>query len=189
MKMKFKTLLALALFTASAAQVTTVVPIAPIAQVAHAETVVRTLSRNIAVKPTITAGAYSANDAVGGMMTFANAVASLKTGVIATVKVIDEAEQSANLKLICFQASFTATADNAALNISDADAANIVAVVDIPAANYVDIGGSSVAVVPNVGQLFTIVSGNSLYCQLQTLGTPTYAATDDITVVIGVLQD
>lgn len=156
---------------------------------AFSDTTVRTLSKNVTIVPTITAGAYSAGDAVGGKMTFPSATASRKTAVLSTVVIVDEADQGAALDLVCFNQSFTATSDNVALAISDADAQNLIAWVSIGASDYVDVGGAKVAVIANIGQLVTTSGGRDIHCQMKTTGTPTYAATDDLRVTLGFLQD
>lgn len=155
----------------------------------NAETTVRTLSRSITVTPVVTAGAYSAADAVGGKMEFADATSSFNTAVLSTVVVVDDADQGVALDIVCFNQSFTATADNAALAISDADAGNVVAWVSVATSDYVDLGASKVAVIGNINQLITTHGSTNLYCQMMTSGTPTYAAVDDLHVTLGFLQD
>lgn len=149
----------------------------------------RTLSKTVAVSPTITAGAYSANDAVGGLMTFSNATNSKLTGVIQTVVITDQADQGAALDLVCFNQSVTVASDNDAFSISDDDSKEAVAWISVTASDYIDVGGAKVAVIGGIGQLVTTYNGTALYCQLRTTGTPTYAATDDLQVAINVLQD
>jgi len=163
------------------------VKLAPI--IALMETTVHAITKSVALTPAITAGAYSADDALGGLLDFADIMDALRTGVAFSLLIIDEAKQSANLKLILFDQTFTATADNAALNISDADALNIVAIIDIPAASYVDVGGSTVAVVNNIGAAIKASGSSSIFGQLQTKDAPTYLAVDDITAKLTVLAD
>lgn len=143
----------------------------------------------ISQTPTVTAGAYSADDAVGGKLTFTGCP---EDGLIHNAVLIDNSEQAVELDLVLFSEDFTAVADNAAFTVSDADAANIVTIINIPAANYKDIGGQKVAVVENKSIPFKLTEDTStkyarLYGQLITRGTPTYVATTDITVKIGVL--
>ena len=59
-------------------------------------------------KPTITAGAYSANDAVGGLLTFANVGrTSVSNGgsILTNAIIIDDAGQDAELELWAWEAS------------------------------------------------------------------------------------
>jgi hypothetical protein len=141
--------------------------------------------------PTITAGAYSALDAVGGVMTFAVATASGRGFRIVNATILDEADQAALLHLWLFKVTPTSpAADNDAFAISDANilTAIPIGVIDFLAANYRDANTSMVGMgtcrglAPNI-QAATSGSVN-IFGQLQTgtAATPTYAATDDLTV-------
>lgn len=148
----------------------------------------QTNGTSISLTPTVTAGAYVANDAVGGLLTFTNAARlTAGGGVIKDVLLLDDAGQDASLELWLFNATFTAMSDNAAWNPSQADLRKLVAIISIPAGSYFDAGTESAARV-EVSQRYD-VAATSLFGQLVTRGTPTYAATDDVTVIIGLLQD
>lgn len=139
--------------------------------------------------PTITAGAYSAKDAVGGLLTFANAVrATPLSGVLHAVTVIDDAAQAAELVLVLFNQTFTATADNAAFDPSDADLENCIGKIKIMATDYNAFADNAVAQVRSIGLPIKLV-GTSLFGQLMCTGTPTYAATGDLTIKVHILRD
>ena len=142
--------------------------------------------------PTVTAaGAYTAGDAVGGLLTFANAGdASYSSGVIDAVIVIDKDSEDVALELHLFNVTFTATADNAAFDPSDADLANYIGYIEIGTGDYTAFNDNSVACVKNQNLQFNLVdAGTSLFGQLVTRGTPTYTATTDITVKVVIQQD
>ena len=142
----------------------------------------------IAQTPTVTAGAYAANDAVGGLLTFANAVRnSGGGGVVKDMIILDDAGQDAALELWLFSETFTAIADNAAFDISQADLRNLVAIVSTADGAYYASGTESAARV-EASQRYDL-AGTSLFGQLVTRGTPTYTATDDISVILGLLVD
>jgi len=134
--------------------------------------------------PTVTAGAYSANDAVGGLLTFAGAGPG---GVIKDVVFVDDAGQDTTLELWLFSATFTAIADNAAWAPAEASLHNLVAIISTTNGAWCAAGTPSANVV-EVSQRYDC-PGGSLYGQLVTRGTPTFAATDDVTVAIGLLKD
>lgn len=91
---------------------------------------VETSGATIAQTPTVTAGAYSAGDAVGGLLTFANAArASGGGGVVKGVVIVDDAGQDAELELWLFDRTFTAMVDNAAWAPSEANLENLLAVI------------------------------------------------------------
>ena len=144
---------------------------------------------SISQTPTVSAAAiYAANDAVGGLLTFANA--ALVTGgggVIKDVLILDDAGQDAVLELWLFNATFTAMADNAAWAPSEADLRKLVGVVSTVDGSWFPAGTPSVARV-EASQRYDC-TGTSLFGQLVTRGAPTYAATDDVSCIIGLLQD
>lgn len=141
----------------------------------------------IAVTPTITAGAYSAKDAVGGLLTLTNAVrVAGGIGVIEKIMVKDLAMVNAELRLVLFDRTFTAMADDAPWDPSDADLANCLGFIRIGAGDYESFTDNSVATVVS-GQLpfqFKLVAttGTSLFGQLYCIGTPTYISVADLTI-------
>lgn len=79
---------------------------------------------SVAVAPTVTAGAYSANDIVGGLLNFANcARANDETLIITSVVVALKAAVTSTLTLVLFSSDPTATTqtDNAAYSLNAAD--------------------------------------------------------------------
>lgn len=144
--------------------------------------------KSISQTPVVTAGAYSANDVVGGLLTFEGASRDHdEGGVIKDVIILDDAGQDAALELWLFKETFTAIADNAAWAPSEADLRNLVAVISTSDGTWYAAGTPSVSRI-EVSQRYDL-TGTSLFGQLVTRGTPTYAATDDVTVIIGLLQD
>ncbi len=140
--------------------------------------------------PTITAGAYSAGDAVGGLLTFANmARASGGTIMVHTVIITDLADVKAALTLVLFDRTFTATSDNAAFDPSDADLLNIVGIVPFTASDYGDFNDNAAAVRGSLGIVATL-NGTSLFGQLYLPAgsAPTYASTSDLTVKVSAVQ-
>ena len=139
--------------------------------------------------PTITAGAYSALDAVGGKLEFVNARTPFdNSGHIVQAHISDKGKQNALLYLVLFSQDFTATADNAAFAVSDADLLNVVGVLEFAVASYSSFNANSFCAIGFLGAAveipFALVEGGtSLFGQLFVkTSTPTYAAVDDITV-------
>jgi len=148
------------------------------------------VSTSIALTPTVTAGAYSAGDAVGGLLTFANAArVSGYGGVIKNVLIVDDAGQDAELELWLFDRTFTAIADNGAWAPSEADLENLIVVVSTEDSGQGWLAaGTPSACDIEVARAYKL-TGTSLFGQLVTRGTPTFAATDDVTVTVTLLQD
>lgn len=134
--------------------------------------------------PTITAGAYSAEDAVGGLLTFAAAVRTTgKHGKLNTVVLKDKAFVKNVLELWLFDSDPTVAADNAAFTFTDGNIAKCVGIVPIAAANYYIAADNQIAIVQLTNFQFNCAA-TSLYGQLKCTGTPTYAGTTDLTVTL-----
>jgi len=142
----------------------------------------------IAQTPTIDTDAYTANDNVGGLLEFANAArVSGGGGLLNKVVIIDDAKQDAELELWLFDRTFTQGADDAAWSPSEADLENLVDVVSTADGTYYDTASQGVCVI-ELARRYDL-NGTSLFGRLVTRGTPTYAATDDLTVKVGLIQD
>ncbi len=138
--------------------------------------------------PTITAGAYIAGDNVGGLLTFADAARLAGAGgVIKDMLIIDDAGVSVELELWLFDQIFTAIADNAAWAPTEADLENLITVITTADIDYFAAGNHAVVPV-EVARRYDCI-GVDLFGQLVTRETPTYDATDDLTVKILLLQD
>jgi len=105
------------------------------------------MNTGITVIPTISAAvAYASGDAVGGKMEFANvrtpysSVGRIRRGVIK-----DKAKQNALLYLILFNKDFTATADNAAFTVTDADLLHCLGALEFSVADYISFVDNSAA--------------------------------------------
>ena len=143
---------------------------------------------SISQTPTVTVGAYSAGDVVGGLLTFALAARLPGYGVIVKdVIILDDAGQDAELELWLFNATFTAIADNGAWDPSQADLRKLVGIISTSDGAWFAAGMESAARV-EASQYCKLV-GTSLFGQLVTRGTPTFAAVDDVTVILSLLQD
>ena len=147
------------------------------------------MSYKVLETPVITAGAYSAGDAVGGKMEFKNVCTPYdNSGTIVQAHIKDKDQQNALLYLVLFDQDFTATADNAAFTVSDADLENIISVLQFSVANYVSFADNSVGLLDIVNyelsRPFVLrQGGTSLFGQLFVkTSTPTYVSTSDLTV-------
>jgi hypothetical protein len=143
----------------------------------------------IAFTPTIDTSAYAAGDAVGGLLTFSNAARFSGGGVrLKKVLLVDKDQEMAPYDLVLFKVTFTATADQAAFDPSDADLANIAAVVRIEPGSYANFTDNAVGASRDL-DIPILLDGTSLFGQLVTRGTPTYSASSDLTVILSILQE
>lgn len=114
--------------------------------------------------------AYADND----VMVIPQAVEGYFVGELATVVVLDEADQAQDIDLVFFNASAALGTINGAVNITDADARKVIGTVSIVAADYCDLVNNQIATKRGIGlPLMT----QSLYIgAICRSGTPTYAA-------------
>lgn len=151
------------------------------------------MQKRIAVTPTIQySGAYTSGDQIGGLMEFANAARySGGSGIVQSIIVIDNTQaQRAAIDLLFFDRSITVPGDDAAINISDSDMQYCLGIVSIGPYNTAWPGTplNSVSTLINVGLPF-VLNGTSLYVVAVNRGAPTYVAANDLTFILGILQD
>lgn len=149
--------------------------------------------RRVCVTPTITAGAYSAYDSVGGLMEFPNVLRStLNSGVLTSAKIVDLSSQIVGYELAIFSQnpSSTTFTDNAAIDIDDADISKLLGPVSFSTSDRFAFADNSVS--SKTAQYMPVRftgAPRTIYGALRSTGTPTYAGTSDITVCITVEGD
>lgn len=124
-------------------------------------------------------------------MTFSDLIRSQDGyAVLSSLFLLDKAKQSAALELFLFRASPTiASADNAALDITDAEMEKCIGVIAIPAANYfTSAAGSSICVVQNINLNINALNGKDIFALLVSKATPTYGAANALSLSLSVSQ-
>lgn len=146
------------------------------------------------VRPTILAvslTAYSISDVVGGLLTFevANAAGS---GVINWLRLVDDAAQSEPCVLYLFNDVPTIIADNAAFAVAVSDLKQCFAKVPVAVGDYVTISDgefdNNFAIKTDLGISFVAGTGR-IYGYLVTGGAPSYLATTDLDLTLGIWMD
>lgn len=138
-----------------------------------------------------TSPAYTAGDAVGGKRTITGALrTSGGTGILESVQILDRANQKAAMELFIFDSDPSAATitDNSAFVFSTDDL-KVLAHVTIAATDYVTINSKAIATIKGLGIALKGNATSTLYAALVTTGTPTYAATTDVQLIYGILQD
>lgn len=147
----------------------------------------------VAVTPTITAGAYSALDQVGAVMTFTGAgITTGRGGRVTGATITDRGKVKANLQLWLFQVAPTTVADNAPFDITDAilESSQFIGCIDFLTANYRDSVSNSACPGALVGapaegfRFSTSGTSGALYGALVCTATPTYTSTTDLVVAL-----
>lgn len=142
----------------------------------------------VSVTPVISAAsAYTAGDAVGGLMTFEfEQLRGAEAIVIEQVRIIDQAKQGADLDLLLFRSTPSGTfTDNAATDPADADMEKMIGFVQITTDSLLN--DNSASFLRNLGLYVPVSARRStqkVYGALVARGTPTYAAVDDLRVEI-----
>jgi hypothetical protein len=146
----------------------------------------------VQVTPAVTAGSIYANGkGVGGIQTVGLLRLSNGAVILESITVFDKANQQAPLTIYFFSASPGGTcSDHNTFAPNNADGLKFLGAVSVPASAYVAFGsGKCVATVNAIALVLQGAASNvNVYAVAVTSGTPTYAATDDVTFAYGVLQ-
>lgn len=133
----------------------------------------------IRTNPTVTVGAYSANQVVGGIQTLTNAIRTASAyGVLQSVTVVDASGQKPQLSLFFFSSNPAGGtyADHVAITLNAADIPFLLGKVDLATAAYDSIGAGGIVTASPVGLLLQGDASGNVYVVATTTGTPTLTA-------------
>lgn len=136
--------------------------------------------------PTVGTAAYVAKDAVGGLLTFANAArASGGSIVVDAVCVVDKSQSMGSMELVLFNVTLTAPTDSSVFDPTDTEILTCVGVV--PITIWSDFNDNSVATRSGLG-LTAVLAGTSLFGVL--VARSGFSLTNgDIQVMVTVTQN
>jgi len=138
--------------------------------------------------PTITAGAYSASDVIGGRGEIDVRHINSKGAVVRVIICDDDNEKAAGT-LYFFHTAPASFADNAAFALTFADMQKLAGTVAVAASNYVTVNGNAVADIPLDNAVDFDCSGTGyLYVYFVPSGTPTYTTTADLAFLFTVYE-
>lgn len=99
------------------------------------------------------------------------------TGVLSGFSLHDEDDQGIELDVVLLSANVSLGTENAAVSISDANAREILGIINVASTDWKDLGGVRVVTKLNVNQPIKPVTGaDDIYVALITRGTPTHTA-------------
>ena len=155
-------------------------------------TAIYSRSVNVKLNPTVTASsAYTAGYVVGGLLSFTSAFGAANSGLLESIVISLKSVQTCGFKLYLFtdNPSGSTTTDKAALSVAAADITKQAGVYTL-ASTIADSGGgtSTVYNLDAIGKVIVSAS-TTLYAVLVTTATPTFAATSDVFVTVGIIQD
>jgi hypothetical protein len=157
----------------------------------QASTLPTTRSTAVTLQPTVTAAAYSANNCVGGLLTFTNAFGAAQSGVLESVTLsLKTGSVTAGFKLYLFNAnpSNTTWTDKASPSINAADVGKLIGPPLSLTAYDNGLGTHTLYGIDGIGRQLSSAN-TSLYGVLVTTGTPTFASTSDVYITVQILQD
>jgi hypothetical protein len=154
----------------------------------------------VRVAQTVTASsAYASGNAVGGLMTLANAArvsgsagAPGTSGLIQNVVVNSQSAQTAQVDVFFFSSNPTGTTctDKTAFSLASTDFDKVLGVATIPATTGWYSGGTaSVGQAPNLAMFYALSSSTSLYACAVVRGTPTFSATSNISIAASLARN
>lgn len=139
----------------------------------------------IVVAPAPDTNIYASGDLIGAKLTLIPAVSGGLAGVIRAVSLVDQAKQNAAIDILFFDddPSGTTFTNNAAIDIADADMTKLVGFAQIPATSgYAAFNDNNLGQAQNLFIPFVLDDGKALYAALVSRGTPTFAATTDLSL-------
>jgi len=139
---------------------------------------VGTLLKITSVTPTLDTSAYADGDTLFDDTAISACLRTDDgTGTITSVTLIDKDDQKQGVDLFFFDANLTTFGTaNAAPSISDSDAGNFLGWVRIAAADYIDVGGVSIAQIPCSIPVKGVSGTDDIYVAGMSRGTGTYTA-------------
>lgn len=130
--------------------------------------------------------AYAAGDVLFDFQEVADAARESGGAVlIQSITVVDADDQKAEMDIFVASAAVSLGTENAAPDISDANAATVQKLCTVLASDYEDLGGVAVATMNNLGLVVGAV-GTSIYIGGITQGTPTHTAAG-LKLIIGLI--
>lgn len=135
----------------------------------------------VTVTPTLDTNAYASGDLLFDSTEVAGAVrANGGHCVLHSATILDKADQGVAFTVVIANAATDFGTLNSAPDPDDTEAATVIGKFSVSTADYIDLGASKFATVPNIGiGLKAGASTTSVYIAgINGTGTPTYAASD-----------
>lgn len=147
-------------------------------------------SAEVCVTPTVTASlAYTSGNVVGGLITFANLLRTVQTGVLQSIRLTVLGTQTAEFDVTFFSSNPQATTwtDRTAPAIAAGDKPFAQPVIKLTN-NFSGLGTHTVYGADNISRSIKMAS-TSGYAVITVVGTPTFASTSDVQLCAAAIQD
>jgi hypothetical protein len=151
-------------------------------------TLVRTDDVVLSVTLSLSTDQYADGDVLAATQAVANAFVNNRPAILQSIRLLDADDQAGALDLVFLSANVAIGTENSAVSVTDANAAKIMTVVEIAAADYVDMINSQVVAKngsdSGMGVLLQADAANSLYIAAVSRDTKTYTASG-LSLLIG----
>jgi len=147
----------------------------------------------VEVPITVTTSAYTAEDVIGGTLTSGTLTQYAGGGYIAWVRLVDDDDEKAALRLYVYREAPSTIADAAAFAPTEADWLKTLGCIELATANYDASGADACIVAAGIDRktdreiIFDSLPAGKLFFRLVCDATPTYADANDLTLHICVL--
>lgn len=150
----------------------------------------RDAAANVAITLSLDTAIYASGDVLADTQAVTGAIRSAgASAILQSLSLLDKDDNAAaGIDLVFLNANVSLGTENAAPNISDANAAAILGIVSLVSGDFIDVGGAKVASKANIGLLVTPATGTTIYVAAITRGTPTQSAAG-IVLTLGVKQE
>ena len=156
-----------------------------------ADSLRKILATSYETTPVVDTAIYASGDRLGSILTLTDFFQKYnRSAEITGLSLLDKSKQKSVLNLLLFDDLPTvASADNVALDITDAEMADkCLGYIPIAAADYKDIANSSIATVRLDAPLLVTGRSTTLYALFLSGGTPTYTSASDLVLRLHVKQ-
>ena len=145
----------------------------------------------IEVTLSLSTDAYTSGDVLAATQVVTNAVREHGCAILQSLAILDTDDQGLAMDIVFLRSDTAIGTENAALNIADAAADEILTVVEVAAGDWVDLVNSQIAIKKNgdsgMGAVLKPTTGDHLYIAAIARGAPTHTAAG-IIIKIGLLR-
>lgn len=146
--------------------------------------------KQVSVTPTISTGAYTAGDVVGGLMTFTVSDLTPVEGILRSILITDDHNQSEEYTLYVFNAVPSTIANDAAFAPTLADLKKLITTVGIASGDYTTSNSNAWALLggheDTIMEIHFHSDTGAIYIYAVAVATPDYNADGDLSIKITV---
>lgn len=150
------------------------------------------VKKRITVTPTVALAAYTANDVVGGLLTFTIRAGVGLSGDILSILLTDDADQKEQYVLFLFDTLPSTIADQSAYAPTIADLKKLISTVTVATADWTTTNSNAWALLgghEDTAMSIPFSNTSAIYMYAVATDTPDYVAATDLAIVMTVEYD